>query len=80
MSVLPRRGILYLRARSRVESALLLRNFGAIDSVSFHPGVNMRGDMAMSCVLAGGSPARVTASHRPDIKPCSHGGNGVIDA
>jgi hypothetical protein len=26
------------------------------------------------------TPARVTASHRPDIKPCSHGGNGVIDA
>jgi len=42
MSVLPRQGILYLRARSRVESALLLRNFGAIDSVSFHPGVNMK--------------------------------------
>ena len=40
----------------------------------------MRSDMAMSCVLAGGSPARVTVSHRPDIKPCSHGGNGVVDA
>jgi len=54
----------------------------AFDGVTIgrEKGDVMRSDMAMSCVLAGGSPARVTASHRPDIKPCSHGGNGVVDA
>jgi hypothetical protein len=40
----------------------------------------MRSDMAMSCVLAGVSPARVAASHRPGIKPCRRGGNTPLDA
>ena len=36
--------------------------------------------MAMSRTLAGGSPARLTASHRAGIEPCRHAGNSMFDA
>jgi hypothetical protein len=35
---------------------------------------------AMPQILAGGIPARVTASHGPGIQPCRHLGNRVLDA
>jgi len=36
--------------------------------------------LAMLHILAGGDPARVTASHGPGIEPCSQSGNGLVDA
>ncbi len=43
-------------------------------------GKGVGSGLARLLIRAGGTPARVTASHGPGIEPCSRSGNGPVDA
>lgn len=53
-------------------------NFHKLNTASSDLGVSS--GLAMPHILAGGNPARVTASHGPGIEPCSQSGDGLVDA